>query len=93
MALCSACVFASGWFAQEQKTAKARLAEVLLMGLGISAMPYLIYLGTRPMDDETLIVDITATGLLIWVFASLNIHLGIQTRKIYRQMNDQKSGQ
>ena len=72
---------------------KARLGEVLFLGLGISAMPYLIYLGTRPMADETLIVDIAATGLLIWVFVCLNIHLGIEARKIYRLMNGQKSGQ
>ena len=93
LGLCSACIFACGWFAQEQKTEIAQLLEVVFLGTGVCALPYLIHLGTRPVRDENLMVDITATILMISVFIGLNIHLGNEARNIYHALKEQSSRQ
>ena len=93
LGLCSACIFICGWFAQEQKTLIAQLLEVLLLGTGVCALPYLIHLGSRPVRDENLMVDITATILLFSVFIGLNRHLGNEARKIYHTLKEQNSKQ
>ena len=91
LGLCSACIFVCGWFAPELKTKIARLLEVLLLGAGVCVLPYLIHLGTRPSSDENLMVDITATILLISVFFGVNMHLGNEARGIYHSLKKKDS--